>query len=195
MRLLAVNETLPEAAQALSLLNERNESVRFGSLLGGQPSVFVFLRHFGCIACSEHITAWKPRFAEFERLGICIALIGNGTVEHLKGFVDRYGLAEEPVQTLTDPTLELHRMLSLKHSIASTISPWSIKNALRAFGHGHWQKTVEGDPMQQGGLLIVDSEKRVQLIHREKAVGDFMDVSDVFDAAVKLITLDSEEVL
>lgn len=192
---LAINEIVPEVIQSLTILDEKGEAVPVGSLLGEKPTVLVFLRHFGCIACSEHLTAWKPRFAEFERLGIRVVLIGNGTTDHLKGFIERFGLEGEPVQAFTDPTLKLHRALSLKHSISSTMGPWSIKNALRAVSHGHWQTSVEGDPLQQGGLIIIDSDKRIQFIHCEKGVGDHVDVSDVLEAAAQLIVIQNEEIL
>jgi len=193
----AVNsgQALPDEVKAIALLDENNQSLALGSLLEDRVAVLVFLRHFGCIACSEHVSEWKPRLREFDRIGARVIFIGNGEPKHLAGFINKVGLADEPASAYTEPSQKLHRAIGLVNSVGSTVGPGAVFNALRAFSRGHLQTSVEGDAMQQGGLLITQPGGVVAYIHRERQLGDYLDVSEVLERVISLIEIENEGLL
>lgn len=170
--------TLAADITALELLAPDGERVSVGSLVADSPTVFVFLRHFGCLACQEHVALWKPRLAEFASAGAVVIFIGNGDAKQLREFVQKTGLVDEPAAAYTDPEKRFYDVLGMENSLASVLSPGAMFNAVRALGRGHLQTSVQGDPTQQGGVLIVDAAKRVQLLHREARLGDYLPVEE-----------------
>jgi len=195
MKHVAPGAPLPGEILELKLRKPGGESIAVRELIREPATVFVFLRHFGCVACSQHITEWKARIPEFTRVGARLIFAGPGEVRRLEAFVERTGLQDEDVDALTDPTLSFQRALGLHRSIIRTIGPGSLWTALRATGQGHLQTRVEGDPFQQGGLLILDRDRRVSLLHRERRLGDHLDLSDVLSHVLAIIPLDHQTLL
>lgn len=178
MSAVEIDQPLPDFVSALTLLRADGDSVSVASLIEKPAMVLVFLRHFGCLACQEHVGLWKPYLAKFAELGVRVHFVGNGDVEHLRGFIDKAGLADAPADVLTDPEQHLYAALGLENSVASVLSPGAMFNALRAVARGNLQTSVEGDPTQQGGVVIVDADGKVVLIHREARLGDYLPIED-----------------
>ncbi|GHB96064.1 peroxiredoxin-like family protein [Cerasicoccus arenae] len=178
---------LSEAVRAIALLDESGRQIPLGELLGERLTVMVFLRHFGCLACSEHVAAWKPRLAEFDRIGVRVVFIGIGQPNQIGDFIAKTGLTGEPAEVYTEPTLTLHTALGLTNSVLSTIGPTAIFNAVRALSHGNLQTSVQGNVLQQGGLIIVGRNLVVELLHRERTLGDFLAITTVLEKVTAVI--------
>lgn len=168
-------QPLPTAIREIELLDGQGEGHAVGNLIKSRIAVLVFLRHFGCIACQEHVGLWKPHLPEFNEAGARVIFIGNGKPESLRKFLGKTQLRDD--QAYTEPTQSIHRELGLVNSLGSTISPGAVFNALRAVTRGNFQTSVEGDPMQQGGVLIVDASGDIALLHRERQLGDYLDIA------------------
>ena len=84
---------------------------------------------------------------------------------------------------MTDPSLEIFKAADLERSILSTIGPSAIKDALRARKQGYRQVAIEGDKFQQGGVLLIDRDRRAAFFHRNDNVGDHADPAEVVAAA------------
>lgn len=179
MNAVAADEMLPDNIRTIPLINAVGESQPLGALIEDRLSVLVFLRHFGCIACQEHVGLWKPHLSEFAQADAQVLFVGNGKPDSLAKFINKTGLNHLPAEAYTEPTQALHRALGLVNSVASTLSPGAVFNALRAVSRGNFQTSVEGDPLQQGGLLLVNAQGRVVLLHRERQLGDYMKVENV----------------
>ncbi|WP_309382154.1 peroxiredoxin-like family protein [Cerasicoccus frondis] len=186
MSAVEIGQPLPNSIRALPLLRGDGESVSVESLIAQPALVLVFLRHFGCLACREHVGLWKPHLATFAELGVRVNFVGNGDVDHLRGFIEKAGLANEPADVLTDPEQVVYAALGLENSVASVLSPGAMFNALRAVARGNLQTSVEGDPTQQGGVLIVDGEGKVALLHREARLGDYLPVEQALQTVKSL---------
>ena len=157
-----------------------------GDRLGDAPLLLVFLRHFGCISCSHHVTELAPRLDELHALGVRTLFIGNGTPNFIEGFVERFSLADKPVEITTDPTLESFAAAGLVRSAWATFGPQAIWDALRAWGAGHTNEPTEGDDLQQGGTLLVDERGVVVWYHRNQSLLRHAATVDVVEAALQI---------
>ena len=176
-------------AETLStcLVQDKNrQSFRLGDFWSDRPALLIFLRHFGCIGCSEHVAALTPHLDAFEQLGISVVFIGNGTPNFIDGFIDRQGLADKPIHLVTDPSLAVYKAAQMKRSMWGTMGPSGMRDALRAWGKGHRQTTVEGDVLQLGGCLLVDTDGRVVYQYTSTSLSDLPATADLLASARRL---------
>lgn len=181
MATVSEGQLLPDDVRSIPLLDEAGAPTLLGELVGGHTTVLVLLRHFGCLACSERVAQWKPELPKFEELGARVIFVGNGKPDNLREFTRKAALGNPCATIHTEPTQALHRALGLVNSLGSTISPGAMFNAFRAVTKGHLQLSVEGDALQQGGVLLLDPAGKVALLHREQQLGDFLAVSKVLN--------------
>lgn len=181
---------------AACLVKDKDDRpVRLGDVWSDRPALLVFLRHFGCIGCSEHVCEIAPHLEEFDRLGILVVFIGNGTPNFIEGFMERQCLYGKTVNILTDPSLEVYKTAQMKRSLWGTMGPSGMRDALRAFGKGHWQTSVEGDIAQLGGCLLVDTNGRIAYSYFSSSLSDFPHTSVLLDAALKLTAREHEDIM
>jgi peroxiredoxin len=175
----------PELADA-PVLDAHGEALRLGACWAAGPAALIFLRHFACIACTEHVTVLAPRLHELTRLGLRVVYVGNGEPRYIEGFIERNAIDVEVVEVLTDPSLAAHRALELHRSAATTYGLRALWNVGRALVNGFRPSTVEGDAYQQGGVLVVDRDGRVAYLHRDRATGDHASTTDVIATAMRV---------
>lgn len=101
----------------------------------------------------------------------------------IEGFVEREKLADLPVTIVTDPSLETFKLAELERSILATIGPSAIRAAMRARKQGYRQVSIEGDKLQQGGILLLDESGAAVFYHRNDNLGDHADSAAVVAAA------------
>lgn len=181
-----VGDPVPRELADAPVLDAGGEVSRLGDCWAEGPAALVFLRHFACIACSEHVTVLAPRLHELTQLGLRVVYVGNGEPRYIEAFVERNGIDPEVVEVITDPTLAAHRALELQRSFGSTYGPRALWNVGRALVSGFRPTTVEGDEQQQGGVLVVDREGRVAYLHRDRALGDHANTTEVIAAAMRV---------
>ena len=184
---LRVSTPVPRAVADACVTLASGERVRLGSFWeDGTPAVILWLRHFGCVGCSQEVTELTPRLGELERAGARVVLVGNGNRDQLGGFILRHGLAGAHAVTATDPSLETYRAAGLTRSAWATFGPRAIVDLARAMTAGHAHRSVEGDSTQQGGAIVVDAHGIVRLFHDNRSIGDYVPASDVVDAVLRL---------
>jgi peroxiredoxin len=181
-----IGEPVPSALADAAVLDASGEVSRLGDCWAEGPTALVFLRHFACIACTEHVTVLAPRLHELTRLGLRVVYVGNGAPHFIEGFIERNAIDPEAVTVLTDPSLAAQRALALQRSLRTTFGPRALWNVGRALVSGFRASTVEGDEYQQGGVLVVDRAGRVAYLHRDRATGDHASTSDVIAAAMRV---------
>ncbi len=161
------------------------ESRSIGDLVGGRPAVIVFLRHFGCVGCSQHTTELAPRALELAQVGVALVFVGNGTKEQLAGFVERHDLGDRQAIFVTDPTLDAYRAAGLERSLWGVVGPRGIAGQIRAIGEGHLPGRIRGDNRQQGGAVVLDADGRIVFRHASEAIGDNASGADLVGAALR----------
>jgi peroxiredoxin len=187
---VAVGAPMP-AALAEAWVVDAKGGWHLGELVAGRPAVLVFLRHFGCLACSEHVTLLAPRLHELTRLGVAIVYVGNGAPNFIAGFVERNAIDLEKVCVVSDPSLHAFAEAGLRRSFASAFGPLGVLGLARAFVHGFRQSTIEGDSYQQGGVLVIDRDGCVVYAHADRATGDHAPFPDVIEAAMRVAVQDA----
>jgi peroxiredoxin len=146
---------------------------------GPGATVVVFLRHFGCLFCRERALQVRQREAELQAAGATLVFVGTGLPAMAADFA-RTHLGAHVV--LCDPTRAVFAAAGMRRSLGSTLHWRLFANAWRALRAGWRQTAVQGDPWQQGGVLVLDAGGAV--VHRQvDAVGgDPLDLAAVLHA-------------
>ncbi len=160
-----------ELARA-EVLTETGAPVALRGVCGPGKTVLVFLRHFGCIACRAHAVELQ---ADAEKLAPArLVFIGNGPAWAINGFKSDLKVTA-PVYT--DPGLKVFQLLGFKRSLWATFNPSAAWRALLMFVRGHRQGKIQGDVLQQGGVVIVDGAGEVAYSYASAGTGDFPPLS------------------
>ncbi len=104
----------------------------------------------------------------------------------IEGFVERENLADQPITIVTDPSLKVFEAADLERSVLATVGAKAIKAAWRARKAGYRQPAIEGDKLQQGGMLLLDRVGEPVFYHRNDHLGDHADPAEVVAAARRL---------
>ncbi|MCH9686545.1 MAG: AhpC/TSA family protein [Deltaproteobacteria bacterium] len=181
-----VGEQVPAVLADVEVFDTDGTTSRLGERWAEGPAALVFLRHFACLACTEHVTLLALRLHELTRLGVRVVYVGNGEPRYIEAFVERNAIDTAAVEVITDPTLAAHRALELHRSFMETYGPRALWGLGRALVGGFRQRGIEGDNYQQGGLVVVDAQQQVAYVHRDQATGDHAPLVDVIEAVMRV---------
>jgi hypothetical protein len=101
----------------------------------------------------------------------------------IEGFIEREKLADRKVTIVTDPSLKAFQAADLERSLMSTVGPKAIRAAMRARKAGFRQVAVEGDKLQQGGIILIDKEGRLGFHFANPSLGVHADPDEIVKAA------------
>ncbi len=178
-------EVVPKnLAQSIVLDREGRETV-LESFWAERPALLLYLRHFGCLCLSAQITELAPRLDELERLGIRTVFISNGDPHFIDTFIERFLLADKPVDIVTDPSLASFRAAGMLRSWWAIFGPRGLWDGIRATADGHVNRFGEGDNLQQGGVVLVDPEGQVAWYYRNISMGGHPPSVEIIDAVMR----------
>jgi peroxiredoxin len=166
--------------------NAAGERVRLGSFWEDGDVLFVFVRHFGCAGCSEHVTELSARLPELVTLGVRVVIVGCGDRTSIAGFVERHRLEDKDVVIVTDATLEAQRLAGLERSAWSAFGPRAMVGFVALVLRGYSHRAPDGDVYQQGGTLLVQKGGTVVFADRSRALGEHAPLVEVVDVALAL---------
>jgi len=174
--LLKVGDKAPDS----ELLNTTGERVHLSDYWKKQPVVIVFLRHFGCTFCRQHIAMLRRDYAEFLDAGGEVLCIGMGGFKVGRGFEI---LMDTKFPTLvTGETNLAYQDYGLgKGSFGQIFSARSFAKALKATFQGHVGTSVQGDPYQMPGVFIADTSGTLQYVHYYDDIADTPENSDLIN--------------
>lgn len=181
---IQVSNTLPETLTRCTVMDPEGGRHTIESLVGGRAALLLFIRHFGCIGCSENISLMAPRFAELSELGVRTLIIGCGAPVFIEGFKERHRLLFSPAEVYSDESLASHQAAGLMYSAWGGFRPRALYEMARAFVAGNVSGEIQGDIKQQAGAIFVDQAGLVRLYHRNESLGDHVDPSRVVEAAM-----------
>jgi hypothetical protein len=119
------------------------------------------------------------RLAEIRAAGAELVFVGNGSPDQAA----RFAAGEVPGCTvLTDPSLAAYRALGMVRGVLPTLGPASIAVGVGAALRGRRQSALQGDPWQQGGLLLLGTGGRVLFVQRNRNAGDRPDLDSALRA-------------
>ena len=161
------------------VLDSESRKIKMGQLWQSQSIIFIFLRHFACIACRAHaVEVWRDR-EKYEKTGARLIFVGNGAPNYIENFKAELGLQKALI--LTDPSLEVFRAAGFRHGFFELVQLKSILNAIKLAGKGHSQDTLvaEGSNWQNGGVLAIGKSGKVLFHFISQALGDFPNEADI----------------
>jgi peroxiredoxin len=120
---------------------------------------------------------------EFEKAGVQLAVIGQGTPRHAEHFVEEYGL--DGMRVLVDPDRKTYDAAGAK--IATVDELWHPRIVARAAKITATQRLVQGRTdghgAQLGGVLVVAPDGRIAWARMADDASDNPPTSEVLEAA------------
>ncbi|MDX2010627.1 MAG: peroxiredoxin-like family protein [Myxococcaceae bacterium] len=131
--------------------------------------------------CREQVAGFRSRADELKALGVKLFFIGNGTPTMAKDFRAFMQMGELPVWT--DPKRQTYAHLGFKRGWLSVLSPAVWKYGARAAAAGFRQGKTAGDPVQQGGVLVVKKGGELVYGFASATAGDHPPIDEVMAKA------------
>ena len=120
------------------------------------------------------------REQEFTQKGAGLAAIGMGIPEMAADFRDKQEIA---FPLLVDRTKQTYRALEMKRgTLWDVTGPKNWPRFLKGLVTGHGVDKPKQDPLQMGGVLIVDKGGKVVYEFRASVAADTPPVDEVLDA-------------
>jgi len=126
-------EVVPKDLAQSKVLDREGRETVLESFWAERPALLLYLRHFGCLCLSAQITELAPRLDELERLGIRTVFISNGDPHFIDTFIERFLLADKPVDIVTDPSLASFRAAGMLRSWWAIFGPRGLWDGIRAW--------------------------------------------------------------
>jgi peroxiredoxin len=145
------------------------------------PLVVMFMRHFGCAFCREHLQEMGRAYPDFQEAGAEVVAVFQYDDDATQRFCTG---RKVPFDCLGDPDREAYEAVSLKRGSATQIvSPKTVVRALSAARHGAIGGPPQGgDIAQLPGTFVIDRDGRVVLAHYSRNSADNPAVNDVLAA-------------
>jgi peroxiredoxin len=172
-----MNRDVPRALADATVLDDHQQVLRLGDQWAERPIVLTFVRHFGCIFCREHVIELQGVMERIHGLGAEVVVVGNGAPHFIEGFRELTGF-RGPI--FTDPSRKSYDAASLKRGWSTFLNPRAVTNLARAFVGGSRQGSIQGDPAQQGGTLVIAPPGRVLFHHVSDTAGDHPKLEKIF---------------
>ena len=132
--------------------------------------------------CREEAAGFAPFLDEVRAVGAEMVFIGNGTVEHAKAFREDFPAAAK-VPLFTDPKRASYRAAGLtKRAVKAIVDPRALVRGLKLHLKGTIQRRTMGDPLQLGGVIVVDAKGGEVWRHDSDYAGDAADPHAALDA-------------
>lgn len=132
--------------------------------------------------CREQVAGFRSRADELKRAGVKLIFVGSGTPAMAKDFQAFMEIPQLPVWT--DPKRQTYAHLGFKRGWLSVLDPKVMAFALRTMKAGFRQGRTQGDPVQQGGVLVVKRGGQVVYGYASAAAGDHPPVDEVVAKAL-----------
>ena len=145
------------------------------------PLVVMFMRHFGCAFCREHLIRMGRAAKEFDAAGAEVIAVFQYSAEATRDFC---ASRKVPFECLGDPLREAYGEVSLGRAKRKQVLSLKIaRRHLTAFRQGaSFGGPKGGDMMQLPGTFVIDREGRVVFAHYAESSGDNPPVSTVLAA-------------
>ncbi|MBA3396831.1 MAG: AhpC/TSA family protein [Deltaproteobacteria bacterium] len=111
--------------------------------------------------------------------GAALYVIGNGTPSFIVGFREQTGYAGS---IYTDPSLAVYKAAELKRGVLNTFDPRALGKTISALSRGRRQGRTQGDPWQQGGVLVIAPTGEIRWHHVSDRPGDNATADDIVAA-------------
>jgi alkyl-hydroperoxide reductase/thiol specific antioxidant family protein len=122
----------------------------------------------------------RPSIAIIHGLGADIAIIGTGDAASARSFQRDLNIPDVPV--FVDPTRRAYELAGFHRGILTLLQPRAIWNYIRAFFVGHRAGRLQGDALQQGGVLIIEPAGSILFRHASRVSGEHPEIEQILAA-------------
>jgi hypothetical protein len=123
----------------------------------------------------------RQRESELQAMGARLVFVGSGAPHMAAAFAKEHA---GPFTVLSDVARKTFQAAGMKRGLVSTLRLRLLFNAARAMRAGFRQGKVQGDPWQQGGVLVFDRGGALVYQQLDAVGGDALDL-DAVVAAVR----------
>ena len=117
--------------------------------------------------------------SKFESEGARLVVVGNGQPWFIEGFREK---TQYKGELYTDPSLESFKAMRLRKDLRSTLGLGVVRNAVKAYREGYRQTRVLGNPWQQGGVFVIDSDGNICYSYASERAGDHPPTHEILRA-------------
>jgi len=116
---------------------------------------------------------------DIEAKGAQLIAIGNGQPHWAQAFI-----VDEDIDfpVYVDPSRQSYEAYQMRRGATEVFSLRSLRNAARATREGFRQTETRGDPVQNGGVVVVGESREILYLHVEREAGDLADLDEVIAA-------------
>jgi hypothetical protein len=164
----------------VEVLDDEGRPHRLREAWAARPCALVFVRHFGCIACRGQVAQLRPYIREIRDAGGDLVVVGTGGSPFAKAFRQDLGIPD--VEVYIDSARRAYDLAGFRRSLSSLLHPRAIWNYLRAFVSGHRYKGMQGDALQQGGVLVTAPDDAIAFRYVSKVSGDHPEAQQILAA-------------
>ncbi|KAL6458749.1 hypothetical protein MHYP_G00322210 [Metynnis hypsauchen] len=155
------------------IYDQHGSSTTFRSLFQSSRAIIVFVRNFLCYACKEYVEDLSkiPQEALMDA-EVRLVVIGQSSFSHIEAFCSLTGYQHE---MYVDPERHIFKKLGMRRGeefietasksphVKSSMLTGSLKSMWRAMTSPAFD--FQGDPLQQGGAIIVGPGSDVHFAH------------------------------
>jgi peroxiredoxin len=98
-------------APDLPVLAAKDAPTQLSDYWNEGPTIFYFLRHFGCPLCQVHLAELQASITEFTRRGMQVVAVGQGTGDEADKFCTQWGIG---LPCLGDPERSTYQEYGLR---------------------------------------------------------------------------------
>jgi len=166
-----MEQSLSSRLSLIVLPDADGKETRLGSFWASRPAVVVFLRHYGCIFCREHVAQLRKHQESFRAKVAALVAIGLGDRLYAREFSKETGI-EFPL--LIDEKREAYRMAELRSAnLLHFLKKDYLSRQKRALAAGpHPVKLLAKNPFQLGGSFVFGPGDVDRFAHYSGTFGD-----------------------
>ena len=167
---VSMAESLSAALADIRLPDPDGQEVRLGSLWEEKLAIIVFLRHYGCIFCRQHVAELREHEQAIRARNAGVAAIGMGDRNYARLFREETGIT---FPLLVDEERTAYRAAGLKRAnILHLLRRNNAAARKRAWGAGHKHHTLGQNPFQLGASFVFGPGNVDRYAHLSRTFGD-----------------------
>ncbi|KAG7481154.1 hypothetical protein MATL_G00064000 [Megalops atlanticus] len=179
-----VNVQISDVENCL-VLDRRGNRIPFRRLFEDKKSIIIFVRNFLCYACKEYVEdLTKIPKRVLTDADVRLIVIGQASHSHIEPFCT---LTRYPHEIYVDPERHIYKKLGMRRGEtfmeSASRSPHVKSSMLTGSAKSMWRAMMspafdfQGDPLQQGGAIIVGPGSEVHFAHFDMNRLDHMPIN------------------
>lgn len=151
-------------------------------------TVFVFVRHLGCIFCREQVKDLRAHASQIAAAGIQVVLVTPARAQRNAAFARDLDL---PFPILADPERRAYAAFGFAEgTVGQLLSPRVAARSVEALLHGALPGKRIGNSRQLPGAVIVDQDGRVRYRKVARDAADHLTAADLLAEAARIAAED-----